>query len=59
MEFCKKNIQIKSNIKTNSLIDSQNLYYMILDSIKNNNFILFNSDNIVEYKFNILNAFLK
>jgi hypothetical protein len=55
-KFCKKYIKLKSNNKTNTLIDSKNLYLMIQRSIMLNLYIEF--PNISEdLVFNILNAF--
>lgn len=54
--YCKKNITLSSNNKTNSLINQKSLYRMIKESIKNNMVIEFPSE-VLKYEFNILNAF--
>ena len=55
-KFCKKYIKLKTNNKTNTLIDSKNLYLMIQRSIILNTYIEFPSisENLI---FNILNSF--
>lgn len=55
-QFCKKYIKLKTNNKTNTLIDSKNLYLMIQRSIILNTYIEFPSvsENLI---FNILNSF--
>ena len=54
--FCKKNIILSNNNKTNSLIDSINLYKMIKHSITMNLYLEIPSAN-KDIEFNILNAF--
>ena len=56
-QFCKYNIKLSSNNKTNTLIDNQHLYIMIKRSISLNLFTPLPSPN-KELRFNILNAFL-
>jgi len=54
--YCKEHVKLSSNNKTNTLINSQNLYLMMLNSIENNLFLeLPQSDDSLT--FNILNAF--
>lgn len=54
--YCKNNIKLSSNNKTNTLIDSVSLYHMITDSIIKGLYIKIpHSDKNVT--FNILNAF--
>jgi hypothetical protein len=56
-QYCKKNISLSSNNKTDTLIDSKNLYEMINRSLLQNLFIRIPPPkNAVD--FNILNAFL-
>lgn len=56
--YCKSNITLLSNNKTNTLIDSISLYKMIKDSISKNLYIeIPKSDKHIV--FNILNAFLE
>jgi hypothetical protein len=54
--FCKENVTLSSNNKTNSLIDSKQLYKMLKESMKHNMVIEFPLD-IPKRTFNILNAF--
>ena len=56
--YCKNNIKLSSNNKTDSLIDSQSLYCMIKNSINNNLYIEIPKSN-KSIPFNILNAFLE
>ena len=42
--YCKENVTLVSNNKTNSLIKDVPLYHMLKDSIKNNTFIEFPTD---------------
>jgi len=55
-QFCKYYINLKSNNKTNTLIESQYLYIMLKRSISQQLFISLPDPN-KELKFNILNAF--
>lgn len=55
-EYCKKNIILSSNNKTNSLINNESVYFMLLDCIQKNKFIKIPESNAI-YKFDILNAF--
>lgn len=55
--FCKKNVILSSNNKTDSLIDNKSLYSMIQNSINTNLYIIIPDPN-QSIKFNILNAFL-
>lgn len=56
--YCKSNITLLSNNKTNTLIDSISLYKMIKDSISKNLYIeIPQSDKHIV--FNILNAFIE
>lgn len=55
-DYCKGCIKLSSNNKTDSLIDSVQLYLMIQSSIKNNFVIEFPTD-VPTRKFNILTAF--
>ena len=54
--FCKENIELKNNNKTNTLIDSTNLYIMLEKSLKDKFFIKIPQPN-KELEFNILNSF--
>lgn len=54
--FCKKNVVLQSNNKTDTLIKSQDLYRMIKDSIANNMYINIPEPDR-EIEFNILHAF--
>lgn len=54
--YCKSNVCLKSNNKTDSLIDKEDLYKMLKQSISNNMVIEFPNDYPVS-RFNILNAF--
>lgn len=54
--YCKKNIKLKSNNKTDRLIDSQYLYLALLESKKNNLYIKLPPPKS-QIKFNILKAF--
>ena len=56
--YCKKNIELTTNNKTNSLIDSKNLYMMLYNSIENNLFIPLPEQKNT-YKFDILSSFVK
>ena len=55
---CQKNIELGYNNKTNSLIDSKNLFLMLKNSKKNNMFIELPVVKTI-YKFNILTALIK
>ena len=55
-QFCKSHVELKSNNKTNSLIEPQYLYIMLKRSISQNLFLSLPSPN-KQLKFNILNAF--
>ena len=55
-DYCKNNIKLLSNNKTNSLIDKQSLYRMIKNSINDNLYIEIPTSNKI-IQFNILNAF--
>jgi hypothetical protein len=55
--YCKSNISLSSNNKTNSLIDEKSLYRMLKESIKNNMVIEFPLE-VLKHDFNILNAFI-
>jgi hypothetical protein len=55
-QFCKSHVELKSNNKTNSLIEPQYLYIMLKRSISQNLFLSLPSPN-KNLKFNILNAF--
>lgn len=55
-QFCKYYINLKSNNKTNTLIESQYLYIMLKRSISQQLFISLPEPN-KDLKFNILNAF--
>lgn len=57
-DYCKNNIKLLSNNKTDTLIDNQNLYRMIKNSIENNLYIEIPVSNEI-MQFNILNAFIK
>lgn len=54
--FCKTNICVGKNNKTNTLIDSKNLYLMLLHSVRSSLFIPF-PDTSKRMNFNILHAF--
>lgn len=57
-EFCKRSVKLSSNNKTNTLIESEYLYLMLLSSINNNLFIEFPKpdNNVREIDFtNIFN----
>lgn len=55
-QFCKKNITLSSNNKTDTLIDSQQLYIMLKRSMFQNLWIEMPKPN-KQLQFNILNAF--
>jgi hypothetical protein len=55
-DYCKDNICLSSNNKTNSLIDCISLYKMLKESIKNNMVIEFPTE-FPKQEFDILNAF--
>lgn len=57
-QFCKKYIQLSSNNKTNTLIDSQNLYLMIKKSVNQNLFIEIPEPNET-LNFSVMGAFNK
>jgi hypothetical protein len=57
-DYCKSNIKLTSNNKSNTVIDSQNLYKMIKNSIDDNLYIDLPLPNKTK-KFKILNAFLE
>lgn len=54
--YCSKYIKLSSNNKTNSLISSDFVYNMLLDSIRKKKFIKIPNNNRI-YTFNILKAF--
>lgn len=56
--YCKSNICLSSNNKTDSLIESNSLYKMLKQSIVDNMVIEFPTE-VPKFKFNILNAFEK
>jgi hypothetical protein len=56
--YCKANVTLSSNNKTNSLIDEKALYRMLKESMKNNMVIEFPSE-VPKHEFNILNAFVR
>jgi hypothetical protein len=55
-DFCKQNIQLKQNNKTNSLIDSKNLYKMLEYSLENNLCIQI-SESQNKFEWCVLNGF--
>ena len=55
-KYCKNNITLSSNNKTNSLIDTKQLYNMLKESIRENMVLEFPTE-FPTYKFKILNAF--
>jgi len=55
-KYCKNNITLSSNNKTNSLIDTKQLYNMLKESIIENMVLEFPTE-FPTYKFKILNAF--
>lgn len=55
-KYCKNNITLSSNNKTNNLIDNKQLYNMLKESIRENMVIEFPTE-FPTYKFNILKAF--
>ena len=55
-EFCKKNILLGSNNKTNTLIDQKSLYHMLYESLRQNLYIEIPKPNKT-MEFDILNAF--
>ena len=55
-KYCKYYVELSSNNKTNTLIDSQYLYIMLVRSINQKLFINLPKPNN-KIKFNILNAF--
>ena len=55
-KYCKNNVTLSSNNKTNSLIDTKQLYNMLKESIRENMVLEFPTE-FPTYKFKILNAF--
>lgn len=55
-QFCKRNIELSSNNKTDRLIDQKNLYKMLSRSRQTNMFISFPEPN-KNLKFSIINSF--
>ena len=56
--YCKNNIKLSSNNKTNTLINNESLYRMIKNSITDNLYIEIPAPT-KDIEFNILNAFLE
>ncbi len=52
-DFCKANVRFMSNNKTNTLIEPQDLYLLLSESIRTNLFIEF-PDEYAKYKWNVL-----
>lgn len=56
--WCKKNITVSSNNKTNTLIKDYNIYKMLLDAKGKNNFIPFNKNYEKKYhNYSFINGF--
>jgi hypothetical protein len=55
-KYCKNNVTLSSNNKTNSLIDNKQLYNMLKESIRENMVLEFPAE-CPTYKFDILKAF--
>ncbi len=57
--FCSKNIKLSSNNKSNSIIDSKNLYKILLNSIDNNMFVEIKNNNVKIYEdYSFINGFI-
>lgn len=56
-DFCKENVILSSNNKTNSLIESKELYKMLMKAKSDDLFIPFPNSN-KRYNFSITSAFV-